>query len=157
MGKLISFCVILCTLFSMGCEHTTSKIDTRAFMDLEKAVVEIGSQSWVVEVANTSEERQRGLMFRESIGENEGMLFIFPNEAFQGFWMKNTLIPLDVIWISGEGKVVDIQTLQPCDTEECSISQPIEKAQYVLEVGAESFEGGVGNSVKIEKEKRLFF
>ena len=114
--------------------------------------VKIAGQIIRVELALTQEEQKRGLSSRKELKENEGMLFIFPNEAFQGFWMKNTLIPLDVIWISGEGKVVDIQTLQPCDTEECSISQPIEKAQYVLEVGAESFEGGVGNSVKIEKE-----
>ena len=149
MGKLISFCVILCTLFSMGCEHTTSEILHKAH-ELDEMTVKIGEQSWSVEVAKTQEQRQQGLMLRESLSEGNGMLFIFEEIDFHSFWMKNTLIPLDVIWISENMKVVDIQTLTPCESEECPSFVPSVKASYVLEVSAGSFEGIVGDSVLLK-------
>ncbi len=143
---MISFCVILCTLFSMGCEHTTSEI-LHTSHELETATVQIGEQSWNVEIARTPEQRQQGLMLRESLEAGTGMLFKFEEEDFHAFWMKKTLIPLDVIWISADMKVIDVQTLTPCEVEECPSFQPAEKALYVLEVGAESFEGLVDDSV----------
>ncbi len=148
MKKLISFCVILCTLFLMGCQHSTSEI-IHISHELEQAIVKIGEQSWTVEMAKTNEERQQGLMFRESLEADKGMLFVFPNKALHAFWMKNTLIPLDVIWISEDLKVVDVQMLNPCKTEECPLFQPKEEARFVLEIPAGTFKGRVGDSLKI--------
>jgi len=61
-----------------------------------------------VEIASTNEERQRGLMFRQKMAEDSGMLFLFPTEQKVAFWMKNTLIPLDLLYIDREGRILQI-------------------------------------------------
>ena len=106
-----------------------------------------------VEIADEYSERQIGLMFREELPENSGMLFIFENSNEYRFWMKNTLIPLDVIWISEDMKIVDIQNAVPCVEEPCEVYRPREKALYVLEVNAGFAEENgieIGDEVKIE-------
>jgi uncharacterized membrane protein (UPF0127 family) len=84
-----------------------------------------------VEFASTSEERQKGLMFREQLDEDAGMLFLFPNNTGGGFWMRNTYIPLDIAYISADGIVVDIRQGQPLDE---TILYPSQSYRYVLEV-----------------------
>jgi uncharacterized membrane protein (UPF0127 family) len=85
-----------------------------------------------VEVASTDAQRQMGLMFRESMGEDEGMLFLFPTERHNSFWMHNTLIPLDMFFVDADWNVVGIveqatpQTDDPRNVPRMS--------QYVLEV-----------------------
>ncbi len=90
-----------------------------------------------IELAQTLEERQEGLMFREELDRDKGMLFIFPAEQEASFWMKNTLIPLDMIWLNENKEVVFInENVQPCVSEECpSISSGV-KAKYVLEINS---------------------
>jgi uncharacterized protein len=87
-----------------------------------------------VEVADNEGERMQGLMYRYSMDENNGMFFIFEEEAPRAFWMKNTYIPLDIIYIGADNTIVSIQKYtQPKST----YSLPSEKpAQYVLEVNA---------------------
>jgi len=90
-----------------------------------------------VELAQTNEERDMGLMYRTELDKNKGMLFIFDKEGIYPFWMKNTLIPLDMIWADSAGKVVFIaQNVQPCKTLICPTTFPSAKAKYVLEVNA---------------------
>ncbi len=89
------------------------------------------------EFARTPEELQKGLMNRISLPKNSGMLFIFPDEETRSFWMKNTLIPLDVIFVSSTGRVNEITTLNPCqETEICQSYNSKTPAQYVLEINA---------------------
>ncbi len=93
------------------------------------------------EFARTPEELQKGLMNRISLPKNSGMLFIFPDEETRSFWMKNTLIPLDVIFVSSTGRVNEITTLNPCqETEICQSYNSKTPAQYVLEINAGSTE-----------------
>ena len=89
-----------------------------------------------IELAVTDKERNRGLMFREYLAFNESMLFVFPEEGEYPFWMKNTLIPLDIIWINQEKEVVFIkENFQPCENEySCPLVRPDKNAKYVLEV-----------------------
>jgi len=87
-----------------------------------------------VEIADDYAERQTGLMFREELEKDSGMLFVFDKEEFHSFWMKNTLIALDIIWIDENLKIVDIQYAFPCVEEPCKVYTPKEKAKYVLEV-----------------------
>lgn len=90
-----------------------------------------------VEIADTESKRMKGLMFRKSLAEKSGMFFIFPEEDIYSFWMKNTLIPLDMIWLDKDYRVVYIKSFVPiCVTEDCAIYDPGIKAKYVLEVNA---------------------
>src|SRR3989344_164444 len=87
-----------------------------------------------VEIADEAAEWQQGLMFREELGADKGMLFIFGEEMTQRFWMKNTLIPLDMVFIDADNVIVDIQEAEPCRTESCIVYVSAAPAQYVLEV-----------------------
>ncbi len=90
-----------------------------------------------VELAQTNEELEKGLMFRNSLNKNSGMLFIFPEENLHNFWMKNTLIPLDIIWINSAKEIVFIKhDAQPCLEDNCEIFISNEKAKYVLEINS---------------------
>ncbi len=106
-----------------------------------------------VEIVDTPETRMQGLMFRESLGDGEGMLFIFEEENIYPFWMKNTLIPLDMIWISQDTKIIDIKTAVPCEIDPCPNYSPSGKALYVLEVNAgftDENEIEIGDTVRFD-------
>lgn len=97
------------------------------------------NKTFNVELAITDEQRQKWLMFREYLGEDDWMLFVFDKEWIYSFWMKNTLIPLDMIWIDvidWKNRIVDIQTAQPCEVEKCPTFNPAGNAIYVLEINA---------------------
>lgn len=89
-----------------------------------------------LEVADTPETRARGYMFRERVGQGEGMLFLFEGQERRGFWMKNCKVSLDIIWLDGSLQVVDIaHDRPPCPPQgECPLIQPMRAATYVLEV-----------------------
>jgi len=88
-----------------------------------------------VVVANTPALQERGLSGVESLRENEGMLFIFPTPARDGFWMKDMLFPIDIIWFDADQKIVDMwENALPSSYPE--IRTPRQDAQYVLEVPA---------------------
>jgi hypothetical protein len=96
-----------------------------------------GPNCYFAELAVTAAEQQKGLMFRNSMGREEGMLFIFEKEGSRSFWMKNTIIPLDMIWIDKDKKVSYIAAgVQPCKSDHCPLISPLDPAQYVLEVNA---------------------
>ena len=105
----------------------------------KKSFVEFPSHNLKVEVelAQTVVQQARGLMFREFLAENSGMLFIFSGESPRTFWMKNTKIPLDLIFISSDKKIVEIkESFEPCVEEKCPTYQSRAAAKYVLEVNA---------------------
>jgi uncharacterized membrane protein (UPF0127 family) len=90
-----------------------------------------------IEMAADDATRQQGLMFRDQLAQDRGMLFLFPRNGNYPFWMKNTLIPLDMIWIDEQKRIVHIaHDVPPCIADPCP-SVPTEgEARYVLEVGA---------------------
>jgi uncharacterized membrane protein (UPF0127 family) len=85
-----------------------------------------------VEIAETLDKRQLGLMFRETLAENQGMLFIFDLEEVQSFWMKNTLLSLDILFVNAEYTIVTIHKNTVPQSEEAYASE--EPALYVIEV-----------------------
>ena len=96
-----------------------------------------------VEIADTPDRRTMGLQYRKELGVNEGMLFLFPSENVQTFWMKNTPISLDLIFIGSHRRIVGIvHEALPYSTASLSVSTP---SQYVLEVN-----GGFARHHRVE-------
>jgi hypothetical protein len=90
-----------------------------------------------LELAVTPEEVAQGLMFRPSLPEDHGMLFLFEVERVPSFWMKHTMIPLDLLFLDRGGAIVDIvENAQPCAAEPCPQYVPSRAVSAVLEVGA---------------------
>ena len=107
------------------------------------------------ELADTVPKRARGLMFRESLPANHGMLFTFSEEQEWSFWMKNTRIPLDIIWMDKTKKVVYVERNVPICTrtdDSCPNYHPTGPALYVLELAA-----GNADTLKLQRGIRLKF
>ena len=116
------------------------------------ATITIAGKVIQAEIADTYSERAKGLMFRKELAEGKGMLFVFENEQQVSFWMKNTLIPLDLIFIDKDFKIVDIkQDFQLCQKEVCPTYSPKKTVKYVLEVNSGFIqENGVKIGDKLE-------
>ncbi|QDE89462.1 hypothetical protein BHS06_11095 [Myxococcus xanthus] len=109
-----------------------------------------GARRVEVEIAATAGTRTRGMMWRKELAEGKGMLFLFPHEEVQGFWMRNTLIPLDMIFITSDLRVAGIVSRAvPRSLESRSVGVP---SQYVLEVP-----GGWTEKVGIRKGSTVRF
>jgi uncharacterized membrane protein (UPF0127 family) len=92
--------------------------------------------------AEVAKDKQKGLQGRESLCAECGMIFIFEGEGFYGFWMKDTLIRLAIIWINSDGKIVYIvRNAKPCLSDQCEVFVPTSPAKYVLEVNPEAATG----------------
>jgi uncharacterized membrane protein (UPF0127 family) len=101
------------------------------------AVVLANGATILVEISADEATRQQGLMFRESLAPGHGMLFLFPQNGVHSFWMKNTLIPLDMIWIDESRRVVHVeQNVPPCRADPCPSYGPGTPSRFVLEVAA---------------------
>lgn len=95
-----------------------------------------GASCVKAEVADDPSTRASGLMYRESLPSGEGMLFAFAGEDVHLFWMKNTLIPLDMIWLDSGLNVVYVAEATPCKTDPCRTYGPETPSVYVLEVNS---------------------
>ncbi len=107
------------------------------------------------ELADTTEKRARGLMFRESLAKDRGMLFTFPQPQHWTFWMKNTRIPLDIIWMDRNKKIVHVERNVPAcprTDDGCPQYQPNEEASYVLELAA-----GMAEALRLHRGVKLQF
>ena len=100
--------------------------------------VDVRGHRFIVEVADDDTERARGLMFRDSLASDRGMLFIHEREEPQAYWMKNTKIPLDILYFDASRKLVSVQRdVPPCALGNGCPSYPSEgSARYVLELNA---------------------
>jgi uncharacterized membrane protein (UPF0127 family) len=104
----------------------------------DKTVVIIKGKQIQVEVPRTKEEITKGLMFREFLGHDEGMLFVFEKDVYPTFWMKNTTIPLSLAFIDKDKIIISIQKMKPLDTTIRYYSPS--KCRYALEVNQGFFE-----------------
>lgn len=93
--------------------------------------LQLGNQIVRLEVVASDALRQRGLMFRNSLPPDAGMIFVFPREQDQGFWMKDTRIPLDIVYLDRNGKIVSIKHMAPFDTDRTGSDGP---AQFAIEL-----------------------
>lgn len=93
-----------------------------------------------VQVADTPRKREKGLMFVEKLPENEGMLFVFSEKTYGGFWMKNTFIPLSIAFLDLKGEILRILDMEPCIEEFCPTYDPEIYYHYAIEVNLGWFE-----------------
>ena len=103
-------------------------------LQMEKTEIKIGKKKYNVKLAKTEEQRERGLMDIKEMPDNEGMLFIFDEPQTVGFWMKDTYIPLDIIFIDDDSEVISIYKGEPLDE---SIAEE-DNVKYVLELNQDS-------------------
>lgn len=123
--KWLLFFFLMC--FSMGCRFIGGAGDQVCFRQ----------HCYHVEIADDDMERMRGLQNRTTLFPDAGMLFIFPESERHAFWMKDTLIPLDMIWLDSSRKVVHIESnVPPCRKDPCPTYTPATAALYVLELNA---------------------
>jgi uncharacterized protein len=110
---------------------------------------------YAVEIARTPEEQAQGLMYRESLPARAGMIFLFTDGGAHHFWMKNTMIPLDIIWIDRDGRVLFVSAnTPPCKSDPCPTYGPDVPAPTVLEIagGMAAKEAvALGASLKLEE------
>jgi hypothetical protein len=89
------------------------------------------------EVMVKDEDRAMGLMFRPSLPSDHGMLFVFDQPDFHTIWMKNCKFPIDIVWLDGDRRVVDVApSVPPCKADPCPVYQPMRRASYVVEMNA---------------------
>jgi len=116
--------------------------------------VEVGGERFTVEIADDDAERNRGLMFRDRLEPGHGMIFLWDREEPRAFWMKNTRIPLDILYFDGQRKLVSVAAnTPPCSLGDRCPSYPSEgPAQYVLELNA-----GEAKRLKLERGAEIRF
>ncbi|HOX02615.1 MAG TPA: DUF192 domain-containing protein [Candidatus Paceibacterota bacterium] len=157
------WCVVLLSLWAVsmaGCRDRapaagaadSSPRHSRPQPKLPVAKLQIGVHELMAEVARVPAQWERGLMFRESLADNEGMLFVFPAPHRTSFYMKNTTLPLSCAYISPEGVILEIHDLQPLD--ETPVDAASDQVQYVLETRRGWFlERGLGPGTLIQTER----
>ncbi|MBT8245201.1 MAG: DUF192 domain-containing protein [Winogradskyella sp.] len=119
-------------------------------LQLKKAESDALVKTLDIEIADDEYQTQTGLMYRNSMKDKQGMLFIFPNEIARSFYMKNTRIPLDIIYISKDSSIVSFQkNAKPFDETSLPSNVP---AKYVLEINA-----GLTNTWKLEVGDKIDF
>jgi hypothetical protein len=99
------------------------------------AKLRLDGASFRPEVARTSDQRGRGLMHRLK-APADGMLFVFPGDTTSGFWMKNTLVPLAIVFFDRQGRQVQRLTMKPCRNDPCAIYEPERRYRFALELRA---------------------
>lgn len=118
--------LLFCFLFLLSCTSQETVL-------IKTATSEIPI---TVEIADTIDEQALGLMYRTSMNNDQGMLFVFSEEKQRVFWMKNTKIPLDIIFVDSSGTIVDIkENFTPCVVADCEKYYSL-PAMYALEVNA---------------------
>ncbi len=124
--------------FSIAVAATLGVLPSLTFAAPELPVIELtaGMHRIEAEVVNTQESRMRGLMMRQSMPTHRGMLFVFDADARHCMWMKNTLLPLAVAFLDGQGRIINVEEMRPQTEDNHCAAKP---ARYALEMNAQWF------------------
>jgi hypothetical protein len=140
--NLAGFTVLLLVVVAAAVAGTQIERDEQTLdLGTTEAVFQTddGPTEVTLEIANTPKEREIGLMHRESMNKNRGMVFVFPGSDYRSFWMKNTLIPLDIIFVKQNGEIVNIEHATPepnASDDELTRYTSDEPVKYVVEMNA---------------------
>ena len=107
--------------------------------------VTINGASYRIELATTPAARQLGLMHRQSLAADRGMLLVYPRDGEHAIWMKNVHFPLRVYWIDADYRIVAIRRLEPCTADPCPTYRPAVESRYVLELSDREHPIGLGD------------
>ena len=143
--SLVTYVLIFLIVFA-GVKYFIQKQDFKNLYKITNTVT-VGGTNYKVMVAETLKDQKRGLMFVKKLQDRTGMLFIFKKEVDYPFWMKNTLIPLTVLFINS-GKVVSQINMEPCKTPKCEFYAPFIYYKYALEINKTN-KNLIGDKVKI--------
>ncbi|HUD70903.1 MAG TPA: DUF192 domain-containing protein [Dongiaceae bacterium] len=110
----------------------------RAFAGVQHAAVTFpGGRVIAAEIADTREREMYGYMYRPEVPEDEGMVFVYPESGWHSFWMKNTLVPLDILWLDETFRILHMETpAPPCKADPCPSFGPMRASRYVVETRA---------------------
>jgi uncharacterized membrane protein (UPF0127 family) len=115
--------------------------DRGTLQGFEDAEIVVGGETWRVVVADDAGEHSRGLMGVTGLGNLDGMLFVYPSDTESSFWMKDTLIPLDIAFFDVDGGLVDLLHMEPCLQDPCPTYSAAGPYRYALETAAGGFDG----------------
>lgn len=149
MPRILLLPVLLLAFVAMACEDDAAP-RAKTF-DRASIVVSSGASNSTVtvEIARTEKQREQGLMLRQTMDEDAGMLFLFAADTTVGFWMRNTYLPLDIAYIDASGKVLEVRKGQPLEETGLTPKTPY---RYTLEVNQGWFERrgfGPGSTVTL--------
>jgi uncharacterized membrane protein (UPF0127 family) len=116
-----------------GCDDRPATTGPQPQSGLPVVSMKIGSRDFTLEVADTDQSRETGLMYRDSMADDHGMIFVFPDEEVRQFYMANTHIPLDIAFADAGGTVVSVKSMLPLDLRITSSDEP---AKYAIEMNA---------------------
>jgi uncharacterized protein len=148
MSARAGVCLCLAVTLLSACGYgsgqgaVTDKESPSPTFDTATAIIEGGEEPVLVrvEVAQTDEQRKRGLMGRRHLDADAGMIFLYFEPTDSSFWMKNTHIPLSIAFFDRAGRIVDILDMEPCRAEPCPSYYPDEPYFGALEVNAGAFQ-----------------
>jgi len=147
MKKPLVLLMALAALLGMPLPGAGAQAGAPRFM-----TIYVQEKPFRVEIADTPEKHALGLMHRRCLKSDYGMLFVFAEEEMRSFWMKNTLIPLDMIFLNGLGQVVGMhESVPPCEADPCPGYESGLPARFVLEVA-----GGTVKRLKLKAGDKIF-
>lgn len=150
MKNLLFYTLVVLSFFLLSCRgNTTNTFQQTFFPNYNTGKVANSAEKLVIisiinqqgqnilinaEIADTEAKRAQGLMHRENLPSSQGMLFVFTNTDQHSFWMKNTFIPLDIVFINEDKRIVDILEALPCENDVCPVYKPKTGVRYALEL-----------------------
>ncbi len=151
MNRFVAAVVLALGVCLLGCD---AKPATQNQGGLRTVSMQIGDKPFTLEVADNEFNQEHGLMQRDSMPDLHGMVFVFPDEAERFFYMKNTRIPLDILFLDHNGKIVSTATMTPYDLSLVPSNAP---AKYAIELNAGAIKQTgvkVGQTLKIPDDAR---
>jgi uncharacterized membrane protein (UPF0127 family) len=153
MMKRSLLCILLAATLA-ACEHKPAPAPAApSAATNEPRIVLPDGAAIAVEIAANDETRSQGLMYRDTLAPGRGMIFLFARTGEYPFWMKNTLIPLDMIWIDEQKTIAHVsENVPPCKADPCPSYPPNAQARYVLELA-----GGVARQHHLAAGQKVRF